>query len=316
MTTQINFVLNGSKNYLGVQDRILMEIKKHLPEGSWRESINEYVEGCLNFTLFIAKEADVMMSHGLADKNYHWKRDRQRNRYNQVRRRSHLLVPGDWLKRRIVKSKSISFGENQVHTVGWPRLDTLLAESAEKSAVERSPTATRRPKVLWAPTHDFNKKGEEQVTTSSYPEFEQYLPILEEKFDVEVSVHPRNRRSKEPTEAHLLDADYVISDFGTLVYEAWALGKPVIFPHWIIGERIVKYLGRSAEAQIFRERIGLHASSISDLMDILSGDPVVDDQVSLFMKEYLKPAYFGCSGKRVADLLLELAEVKSAETFL
>lgn len=316
MTAQINFVLNNSKNYLGVQDRILMEIKKHLPGGSWRESINQYVEGCLNFTLFIAKEADVLMSHGLADKNYHWKRDRKQNRYNQVRRRSHLLVPGNWLKDRIVRSKSISFGDNQVHVVGWPRLDTLLAESAERRTAERRPFAGRRPKVLWAPTHDFNKKGKDQVTTSSYPEFEQYLPILEEKFDVDVSLHPRNRPSKEPTETHLLDADYVISDFGTLVYEAWALGKPVIFPHWIIGERIVKYLGRSAEAHIFRNQIGYHASSISHLMDILSDGPVVDDQVIEFLGGYLEPAYLGCSGRRVAEVLLELAGAKPSGTTL
>lgn len=312
MIVPINFVLNESKNYLGVQNRILSEIKRHLPEGSWRESSSEYIEGCLNFTLFIAKEADVLMSHGVADKNYHWKRDRQSRRYNQVRRRSHLLVPGNWLKNRIVASKSIDFGESQVHTVGWPRLDTLLKMAEEKSVAGRAPVSSRRPKVLWAPTHDFKKKGKERVTTSSYPEFQKYLPMLEERFDVEVSVHPRNRASKKPTEEQLIDADYVVSDFGTIVYEAWTLGKPVIFPHWIIGEKIIKYLGRSAEAQIFRDGIGLHAMSISELMKMISGSPVVDDQVKAFMADYLEPAYMGRSGKRTAQVLMELAEKKAS----
>ena len=54
--------------------------------------------------------------------------------------------------------------------------------------------------------------------------------MFEEHFDFEVSLHPRNRKDKRPTTYGILDCDYVISDFGTMVYEAWALGKPVIFP--------------------------------------------------------------------------------------
>jgi len=36
-----------------------------------------------------------------------------------------------------------------------------------------------------------------------------------------------------PTMQPLVDADVVIADAGSTIYEAWALGKPVIFPDWL-----------------------------------------------------------------------------------
>ena len=91
-----------------------------------------------------------------------------------------------------------------------------------------------------------------------------------------MSLHPRNRTDKQPTHHSLLDCDYVISDFGTIVYEAWALGKPVIFPHWLIGDRIKRHLGKSAEAFIFHERLGLHADSPQQMIDFVMDGAGID----------------------------------------
>jgi hypothetical protein len=131
--------------------------------------------------------------------------------------------------------------------------------------------------------------------------------MFEKHFDLSVSLHPRNRKNKQPTQLSLLDCDYVISDFGTIVYEAWALGKPVVFPHWLIGDRIKRHLGQSAEAFIFHERLGFHAASPQQTIDLVMSGAGIDARATAFMDDYLEPAYAGRSGERVAALLESLS---------
>jgi hypothetical protein len=299
----INFVLDKSKNYAIVQQTLLESITRHLAPNTWTSSAEKRREACLNFALFVRQPADVVMSHGVADKNYFTDIvDDAGELY--ANRLKHLLVPGAWLKNKLVAHPKLRLGEARIHGVGWPRLDLLRALAKTRAR----PAAGARKRVLWAPTHDFQKRGEEKLSTSSYPAFEQHLPELERDFDVAVSLHPRNRPQKTPTDVALVDADVVISDFGTLVYEAWALGKPVFFPRWLLGDRIQEYLPGSAEAHIFSSRLGYHPGSMAELLDALHAAPVVEPAVQQFMSEYIDNYRSGSSGARIARVLEALDE--------
>jgi CDP-glycerol glycerophosphotransferase (TagB/SpsB family) len=102
-------------------------------------------------------------------------------------------------------------------------------------------------------------------------------------------------------------ADIVVADFGTTVYEAWALGKPVIFPRWLLADRIAEFMPGSAESYIFSERIGYHPESFDELVDIVRSGPVVTPDVTEFMDDYLEPRWFGRSSARIAEVLTEIA---------
>ncbi|MCR6663413.1 MAG: CDP-glycerol glycerophosphotransferase family protein [Luteimonas sp.] len=299
----LNLVTTTSKNYAGVQDHILSLVKNFLPPGSYSQSVEEYRQGAFNFSLFINQPADAVMSHGAADKSYFFRRHENGGRISNSLK--HVLVPGEWLRSRIINSKKLTLSADQVHAVGWPRLDDLLARQAAMAPDE---VAGRRKRILWAPTHDYARRGEDLVSLSSYPEFEPYLERLSERYDVQTSLHPRNRPDKVPTSDKLLWADYVVSDFGTMVYEAWALGKPVIFPDWLIKERIAAYLPKgSAESHVFREGIGLHPASFEELCEMVEGGAGIDAVVSEFLDAYLSPEYRGRSSERIAQLLLRFS---------
>ncbi len=304
----INLIDTSGTVYHGVQEQIWGSISRHLPRRSWTSSPRKYVPGALNFSLFINLDSDVLMSHGVADKNYLWRKSDDGERALTRGHRTDVLVPGPMLQRRVTKSKVLAIDGDHVHSVGWPRLDLLLARQAQvRSRLRRR--GRRRLRVLWAPTHDFVKKGDGEVTLSSYPAFEEYLEPLRKHFDVEVSEHPRNRgkgNSRRPTTDQLVDADVVISDFGTMVYEAWALGKQVIFPHWINGEALTHAHRRAAENTIYTERIGLHADSFDELVEMIQERREPDPRLEKFLADYLDPRYRGTSGKRIADLLLRL----------
>ena len=296
----INFLLAQSKNYTQVEATIAAEVQASLPPGSWTSSL-ERLDDHLNFSLFIRYPADVVMSHGVADKNYFTDaRDEAGDPFTN--RLKHVFVPGEWLRQKLLRSPLIRLGPQQIHSVGWPRLDMLRRLVQTQPAV----TGTPVPTILWAPTHDFVKRGVEKQSTSTFPALQQNLPQLRKCFTVNVSVHPRNRPEKSPTDLALVQADYVISDFGTMVYEAWALGKPVFFPRWILKDRIQEYISGSAEAYIFEKRIGHHPDSIDEMMDMLQSNPTVGEDVRGFMREYLLNFECGCSSRLVADTLMRL----------
>jgi hypothetical protein len=298
MPRPINFLQLEADAYEGVQQQLFGLVDAHLDPPATR---GVYREGSLNFTLFIRRQADVIMSHGVADKSYFWISDPLGKRY--VNSYEHVLVPGEWLKRRLLASKPIHMTEDQIHIVGWPRLDVLLGQVP--NAPEGRP---RKPRVLWAPTHNKRPRGEVSRSTSSFPAFENYLRALSRFAWVDVSVHPRNRTDRTPTGASMPRADIVIADFGTTVYEAWALGKPVIFPRWLLGDRIADAIPGSAEAHIFRERIGYHPASFDEMIDIIRAGPVITDDVRAFLDDFLAREYLGRSSARVAEVLTELSQ--------
>ncbi len=305
---RINLVHSASKNYAGIQQQILGAITRHLAPEEFSTTVGTRAPDSLNFSLFVLLPTDVLMSHGLADKNYFLRKDEDGERISN--RLAHLFVPGEWLKRRLVKRDDLEIGADRIHVVGWPRLDILLQTQQDMPVEPRSPGA--RPKVLWAPTHDYARRGEDNESNSSYPELLEFVPMFEKHFDFEMSLHPRNRTNKQPTHHSLLDCDYVISDFGTIVYEAWALGKPVIFPHWLIGDRIKRHLGKSAEAFIFHKRLGLHADNPQQMIDFVMDGAGIDKRTSAFLDDWLEPAYAGRSGERVAALLQSLSAPETA----
>lgn len=303
----INFVLSKSKNYSLVQLQINKIIQKHLPPNAFIETYDQYIDGAVNFTLFIDKEADVLMSHGAADKNYMWRRAADATYLNHIRRRKLLMVPGEFSVKRVLTSRLSSSGIGAV-AVGWPRLDRLLQDQSAKLVDLKQQTIKR---VLYAPTHDYHVQINGLVM-SSYPEFIPYLEKLKPIFDVAISAHPRNRKDKSPTSDLLQWADVVISDHGTMVWEALALGKPVIFPSWLIGSRMLEYKKNSAEWHLYEKKLAWHASSFDDMVSMIQDPGPMSVDTKKFLDDYILPDSYGRSGEMIANKLLSLTQLQSS----
>lgn len=309
----VNFVHLRAADYEQVQNQLFDLVRVHLPGGAG-DTYEERDESAVNLGLHIRRgrgaeqvpmPLDVLMSHGLADKSYLLLRHVETGR-PLLNDYEHVLVPGEWFRERLLRrrwrldsGKRMTLGPDRVHVVGWPRLDPLFQAPAP-------PPAGDRPlRVLWAPSHDAQKVGAQRRPLSSYPAFEQFLPMLRERFDVQVSLHPANRTTKTPTTEPLLWADAVISDFGTMLYEAWALDKCVVMPSWLMPEEVVTAdrFKRSAEGVVYSRRIGNHAGSIGELVEMLAANEPPGSDVREFMGHYLAPEHRGTSGRRIAELL-------------
>lgn len=348
----INFCWGFGKTYPGVQKQIFDLIEAEFPPGVVTHTVEEAVAGAVNLSLFIRQgrelddahrvAADVILAHGIADKRYFFTQDSTTslplaNEYD------YLLVPGSWHVNRLIEGMyrrnphyQITVKKEQIKKVGWLRLDPLIAESARRDSEPH-----HRLRVLWAPTHNVkprsNEKSVDEIAPSSLPGFKVHVKQVAARYIFRVSLHPRNRSDRTPTGNQLVWSDVVISDFGTMVYEAWALGKPVIFPRWAIDvETLITRNPLSAESYIYRNRIGLHPETFEEMLSMLDeiqseliGNRLIrlvkritrtkfrrktstdfrGSGVADFIDHYIDPKHRGNDAARTASVLTEIAQL-------
>jgi hypothetical protein len=306
----VNFVYNRSADYKLVQDQLFDLIERHLQGVDVSRTIEERRDDAINFGVHIRLSRDrrlpmpidVLMSHGLADKSYFLAAGEDGGRL--VNCYEHVIVAGEWFKTRLrlrrwhpLRKKRVILRPAQIQIGGWPRIDRLLSGPS-------APVRPGRIRLLWAPSHNRTVR---EKSFSSYPAFMPFLEPLARDFDVRVSLHPSNRRDKTPTRGDLEWADVVVSDFGTLLYEAWAARKCVIMPRWLMSREITEGRSRySAEGFVYRKSIGNHARSFEELVQMAKACAPPDQRVEAFMNRILDRRYRGSSGERIARLLLDL----------
>ena len=269
-----------ASSYKPVFDSHVDPILKHLPDA---RKVQEPVEGEVNvrFFHFMRNKHGVFMSHGIADKN--WRTP------DKLYGFSHVCVSGPGWRDRYIQW---GLHPDRLLMVGYPKLDVLFP-------------APEGEGVLWAPTH---------AGTHSYPSsyygIEATLPHL--SFDVKVAPHPRNRPVKATTLGELSDARVVIADCGSTVYEAWALGKPVVFPDWLVERKVMARWPGSYEAQIYDNRIGRHAKNEKELDRLVK--EALDDGITKaeeqFIEKILPREFRGVSGKMAAEALAGVPDPK------
>lgn len=298
MNSKINFVqVNENygevlQKYVNVFSSLIDPIKIHLPGSSlsYRALPRKLNVHCViteqgyDQTARIGKGLSIFIAHGLADKRW---RDGGR-----VKLFDYVGVPGPaWAKKMIDEGIS----EEKIITIGFPKLDEIFKKA--KTTVKNNGKIV----ILWAPTHT--------GSITSYPQFNEYLDKFPSEFEVVSSPHPYNKPSHKPTMDELLRADVVISDTGSMVYEAWALGIPVIFPDWIVKQQIIDWFP-SFERTIYSEEIGLHARDFNHLVELvyMTKETTIDQKTREYAESIFPASLRGCSGEVTAKQLIEIVK--------
>ncbi len=272
----MNFVSVGTTfNYSNVIKILKNNIECHL---------NPNLNSSLTISFFINDTADIFMSHGCADKNY--------MTVDKLKKFKYIFVPGPWLKKKLVH---LGISSNIIFCVGWPKIDPLFS-------IIKKTNPDPYYNILWAPSHS---RG--IYSYSSYPKFMNFYKklIFNNRLVMKSSLHPRNNSKNSITEDQMIECQYIIADYGSTLYEAWALGIPVIFPDWIVKKHICQYLKGSTEQYIYKKGIGLHATSYQHMVDIIfnKNNLVLDKKVIDFMKSYLPSNFNGKSGQIISNII-------------
>lgn len=237
---------------------------------------------------------DIFISHGIGDKNY-WIGKR-------IEEFKFAFCPGTiWHDR----MRDTGY-KGEIFITGYTKLDPIFQGKYEK-------TKRNKPYIAWLPTHGYSNKNKGR---SSYPTFLKYIKEIPDIYEVGNGMHPttkmHSRQKQVPTMQELVDADVVIADAGSTLYEAWALGKPVIFPDWICRKDIMNHFSpRNLEYQIYCKKIGYHAKDMKDLISLIEkalADGMKSEETA-FIEGIFPSKLRGKSGEVAAKALMDIQKI-------
>lgn len=236
---------------------------------------------------------DVFFSHGIGDKNY-WIG-------NCINDFKYAFVPGALWEKRM---RATGY-KGEIFICGYTKLDPILQGKYKK-------TKRKKPYIVWAPTHGYHNKYKGR---SSYPECMELIKQIPNEYETKIAMHPtsklNHRQKHTPTIQELVDADVVIADAGSTLYEAWILGKPVIFPDWICKKDVLgnfKNTPDNFEYRIYNEMMGYHAKDMKHLIQLI--DQALEKGMGVGEKEFINEIYpenlRGKAGETAAKYLIEI----------
>lgn len=237
---------------------------------------------------------DIFFSHGIGDKNY-WVG-------NKIKDFKYAFVPGPAWEKRMRETGY----KGEIFISGYTKLDDAINCEIKKNNYDK-------PYIVWAPTHGYNYSHKGR---SSFPECNELINSLSKDYIKKIALHPtskmHNRQKHIPTMQELIDADVVIADAGSTLYEAWILGKPVIFPDWICKKDILRHFSKDKnnfEYQIYSKGIGYHAKDIQDMNKMIEKALIngMKDNSKEFIEGIYPKQLRGKAGKTAADYIIKIA---------
>jgi CDP-glycerol glycerophosphotransferase (TagB/SpsB family) len=256
--------------YSAVLDALVDPVLKHLPEAV---KATEADPNAINVRYWSNHPWDVFSYHGISDKG-----DREAKTIGHY---PYIFHSGPaWQKRYIEQG----IEPDRLFQVGYAKLDPLFDGTIKQ----------RKHTVLWAPT-----------LRRDWPGGYDHLSGLIDELDVVKALHPRENPGTATLQA-LADADVVIADAGSTLYEAWALGKPVVFPDFAVSYAM---LSSPQLRRIYDEQIGWHAKRPESLpkMIQLAGQNGITVAERAFIDDVFPPELRGTSGQAHADALRSIA---------
>ncbi len=189
-------------------------------------------------------------------------------------------------------AEGFDYGVDKVKIFSLPRVDVLTSkeykEEIRKKITEKYPKIENKKNILYCPTF---RKNEEKLKE------EIYIMIKEinfEKYNLIIKLHPLSNISIDDNRVifdksfssldMLFMADYVISDFSCIIYEASILNIPLFFLAFDLDE----YLNnRGLTIEYEKEVPGIVSKNAKEIIEAIEKEKYDINSVKEFRKKYI-----------------------------
>ena len=311
MTRSVRMLRSAGRNYADIEDQVFSMVEALLPEPDPSADSES-----LNVVSTLGTPGDVLLSHSMRDRNYFGRDGRVKPELEAF---ECIVVPGEWLRERILRNNpEIAARPHSVLAAGHPRVDALRRMKTLRAARK----GDERIRILWAPAYRVSEQSGDIPSISSNPSFLSWIDRLDPWCEVVIWPHPKDRKITEDgtrdlhaLTSELVDCDVVVTDSSSVMFDAWSIDRPVIFPRWLTGDAVSRRFPGSAEDHVYSNRIGYHADSIEELLQIVQDGPLIGQDVKEFMGAYVANYQRADSSSKIAEVLRRLADPHEQERY-
>lgn len=220
---------------------------------------------------------------------------------------THVLAPSKATGRFFAEAFGV--GEDKVVINALPRIDYLLennfTEQKIKQFYKEYPQYINKKIILYVPTFRKDKENNAQELIKN---------IKNSKYQLIVKPHPLDKtkinssykvNQKYNTYDLLKIADYIITDYSAVAFEACVLEKPVYFYVYDINEYEKT---RGLNIQLFDEMGNCTSTSIKEIIDSIENNNYDFNELNKFKLKYMGENYYNNTNKLVDFIFEYLSE--------
>lgn len=209
---------------------------------------------------------------------------------NMHRNYDYILCAGEGYRAHL--AEGFNYPEEKIVILPLPRVEFLKNSSTiellRKKIIKTYPELGNKRNILYVPT--FRKDDDEAIAfDKAFKVLKEAFTPYENDYNFIAKTHPlANLDSLYPEYSSfemLAIADYVISDYSCIIYEAAILQKPIYFYTFDFETYISK---RDIYMDYKREIPGEMYSNPSDLINALTTDVYDKDRLDAFLKKYVE----------------------------
>ena len=214
-------------------------------------------------------------------------------------------------------AEAFNTDRDKIKVLGMPRIDYVLEKNDEinektEKILQEYPKLKEKKNIVYVPT--FRKN--ETIDLSDL-----INRIDEEKFNLIIKLHPLDETKIE--EKYIINkyssvdilkiADYVITDYSAIAFEAAILNKPLYFYLYDID----KYENdRGLNINLMKEMKSCSGKSINEIIDMIENNEYDYDELKRFRERYIETADTNNTTRIVECITKKLKKVEKKEKIL
>ena len=202
-------------------------------------------------------------------------------------------------------AEGFNYDDSYLRIYPLPRVDLLQSkkykERKRKEIFEKYPELKEKPVIVYVPTF---RKDETRFEKAC----EKMMEVFDDHYNLVVKLHPLSKIKIKGDHVFTCDefssfdmlfaADYVISDYSCIIYEAAILDLPIHFYNFDLDE----YEGvRGLNIDYMKEMPGTISGDFSKIMDAIRNDDYDFDKLHELKNKYIKPTKHAT--KDIADFI-------------